>query len=284
MNRFKNFALRRPFLFGIVLIVLYVLLLYPTYPVRFLFPDTEIGDLYGDTAIKLIISLIFTALLWRFGWVQASGLTRFGGVKVWLVIAIILVYHVLVNLRFITGNFAIFFPDSPLRIANLVYYFPASLMEEIMFRGLTLLAMVFAWGQTRKGLVKAVLLSSILFGLIHLLNVVDLPLTVVLLEVFVAAMLGFWWAAIFLATRSIWPAIILHWLTNAAVNVKLAGMDNFKETFNMHLGRGIFFIPLVVFGAYLIWKLPQSFQNELHNATSQIQEKLAEKQPVVEQI
>jgi len=263
MDKFKNFALRRPFLFGVALIFMYVIFIYLTYPIRFLFPENEIGEVYSNAAVKLTISLIFLAILWRFGWTQASGLTRFGDVKVWLVVTIILVYHLLVNLRFMTGDFAVVFPDSPLAIANLVYYFPASLMEEFMFRGLTLLAMVFAWDQTKKGLVKSVLLSSLLFGLIHLLNIVDLPIEVVFLEVLVAALLGFFWAAITLAARSLWPAIILHWLTNAAVNVKLIGVDNFQETFAMHVGRAVFFIPLVVYGAYLIWKLPETFQTEM---------------------
>ena len=268
MNKFKDFALKRPFLFGLVLIFMYVIFVYLTYPINFLFPETETGQLFSNAAIKFTISLIFLALLWRFGWVQASGLTRFGNVKDWLVVSIVLVYHLLVNLRFMTGNFAIVFPGSPLAIANLVYYFPASLMEEIMFRGLALLAMVFAWGHTRKGLVKAVLLSSLLFGLIHLFNIVELSIEVVFLEVLVAALLGFFWAAITLATRSLWLAIILHWLTNAAVNLKLIGIDNFQETFSMHLGRTIFFIPLVIYGAYLVWKLPISFQNEFQESVT----------------
>ena len=165
MKKFKKFALRRPFLFGIVLIFLYVIFVYLTYPIHFLFPENEIGQLYSNAAVKLTISLIFLAILWRFGWIQAAGLNHFGNVKVWLVIAIILVYHLLVNLRFMTGDLAIVFPNSPLAIANLVYYFPASLMEEIMFRGLVLLTMLFAWGSTEKGLIKAGLLSS-LFGVV----------------------------------------------------------------------------------------------------------------------
>jgi membrane protease YdiL (CAAX protease family) len=262
MNKFKNYAVRRPFLFGFTLIFLYVIFGYLTYPINFLFPESEIGQLYSSAVIKLTISLIFLAILWVFGWIRASGLTRFGNIKVWPVIVIILVYHMLVNLRFMTGDFAIVFPDSPLKIANLIYYFPASLMEELMFRGLTLLAMVFAWGGTKKGLVKAVLLSSLLFGLIHLFNVVELSIEVVFLEVFVAAMLGFLWAAIVLDTRSLWIAVILHWLTNAAVNLKLVGINNFRETFTMHIWRAVFFIPLVVYGAYLVWKLPVPFQDE----------------------
>jgi membrane protease YdiL (CAAX protease family) len=263
MKKIKNFAVKRPFLFGLILIFAYVLLLYPLYPIKFLFPETEIGQLYSNSVIKLAISLIFLAFIWRFDWLRASGLNRWANVKIWLGAAIILVYHAMVNVRCMTGDFRMGFPDSPLAIANLVYYFPASLMEEIMFRGLVLLAMVFAWGDTKKGLVKAVFLSSFLFGLMHLLNIVELPFNVVFIEILVAAMLGFFWAVITLFTRSLWPAILLHWLTNAAVNLKILGIENFKETFTMHLWRTIFFIPLVALAAYLLWKLPESIRDEL---------------------
>ena len=54
-----------------------------------------------------------------------------------------------------------------------------------------------------------------------------------------------------------------------------------QQTFNVggsDVGRTIFFIPLVIYGAYLVWKLPESFQDEL---ASKIQGKRDEKQPEV---
>ena len=63
MLKFKDFALRRPFLFGLLLIFIYDLLSTLTYPTHFLFAETEVGQVYGDTVSKLIISLVFLLLL-----------------------------------------------------------------------------------------------------------------------------------------------------------------------------------------------------------------------------
>jgi len=59
MNKFKSFALNRPFLFGLVLIFIHAILGTLTYPAHFLFPESEVGQLYGDALSKFIIFLCF---------------------------------------------------------------------------------------------------------------------------------------------------------------------------------------------------------------------------------
>jgi hypothetical protein len=48
MKKFKSFALKRPFLFGIMLILLYAFLTTLAYPIHYLLPENEAGQLYGD--------------------------------------------------------------------------------------------------------------------------------------------------------------------------------------------------------------------------------------------
>ena len=67
-------------------------------------------------------------------------------------------------------------------------------------------------------------------------------------------------AAIVLTRRSLWPAIIIDWLTNAAVNIKIAGFETYQETFTMWIIFAIALIPLMVISAYLIWKRPQFYK------------------------
>jgi hypothetical protein len=43
MEKFRCFALRKPFLFGLVLVLLFSLVSTLIYPIHFLFPDTEAG-------------------------------------------------------------------------------------------------------------------------------------------------------------------------------------------------------------------------------------------------
>lgn len=263
MNKFKNFALKHPIFLGLVLIFLFLLLTILTYPAHFLFAEDEFGQLWGDTLSKTIIFGVFLTILWRFGWLPASGIKHLVKIRIWFVIAVIFIYHMLVNLYVFTGDVSFITSHSPLALTNLAYYFSGSLLEEIIFRGLVLLAMVFAWGDSKSGILKAVFLSSLLFGLMHLLNIGRIPVGAVLFQAVGSALLGILWAGLLLSTRSLWPAIILHWLTNAAVNIKLIGIENFQETYIMRLILAILFIPLAAYGIYLVRKLPEDYKNQL---------------------
>jgi membrane protease YdiL (CAAX protease family) len=71
---------------------------------------------------------------------------------------------------------------------------------------------------------------------------------------------GILYAAIVFASRSLWPAIIIHWLTNAAVNIKITGFETYQEAFSMWIIFTVALIPLMAFSTYLIWKLPESYK------------------------
>jgi len=266
MNKFKNFAVNRPFLFGLVLIFIYVILGTLTYPIHYLVPENEVGQLYGDTLSKFVIFLIFLFLLWRLGWLKESRFTRLGKISIWPIVAIILVYEILSHLYAFTGDITIALPASQLAIANLVINLPTALVEETMYRGLTLVAMIIAWGNTKQGQIKAIILASLLFGLTHLFNIIVRPFGVVLFQAMVVILQGMVFATIVLSFRSLWPVIIIHWFGNAAVNIKLVGNENYKETFSMWIIWAITLIPLIIYSAYLIRNLPESYQYELDEA------------------
>ena len=113
---------------------------------------------------------------------------------------------------------------------------------------------------TKRGLAKAILLSSIFFGVMHLFNILVRPAGVVILQALIVSLPGILYAALTLKSRSIWPAILIHWLTNAAVNVKLIGVEGFEETVSMWLIFAAGLIPVVAYSVYLIWKLPEPFE------------------------
>ena len=84
-------------------------------------------------------------------------------------------------------------------------------VEEIAFRGLILRAIA------PLGLWRAALISSLLFGLAHSLNVLGGANPVyTLLQVGYALALGFAFAALTLRTGAIWPLVIIHALIDFA--------------------------------------------------------------------
>ncbi|MGO6695838.1 lysostaphin resistance A-like protein [Rhizobium johnstonii] len=78
--------------------------------------------------------------------------------------------------------------------------------EEILFRG------VVANALNRYGVFAGVVLSSIIFGLVHGVSVI-LP---------VAIMVGVLCGILFRATRSVWPCVILHCVYNAMNSIASA--------------------------------------------------------------
>jgi membrane protease YdiL (CAAX protease family) len=260
MAKLKNFAEKRPFLFGLVLVFIYALLGTLTFPVHYLFPESELGQVFGDALGKFIIFLLFLWMTWRFGWIKASGFTSSGTVKMWGIVVIILFYKTAVELYAFTGSFSLPISDVPLSIATLLLSLCTGLVEETIFRVLALVAMVSAWGDTKNGLIKAIILSSTFFGIIHMFNILVRPAGVVLFQALVAILPGIWYASFILTHKSVWPAIIVHGLTNAVVNIKLIGYEGYQESITMWVIFAAALIPLMVYSAYLIRELPVPYE------------------------
>lgn len=260
MTRFKVFVINHPILFGLILVFIYSLLSTLTFPVHFLFPEDEVGQLLGDTLSKVIIFMVFILLLWRFGWLKASGFLRLGRGTDWLIFLSLLIYKLLIELYVFTGDFLPVLPSSTYTVIQGVYYLPGSLVEESMYRGLLLLAMILAWGDTKQGIVKAVLFSSFFFGMMHLFNILVRPAGVVLFQAVVVSLPGILYAAIVLKSRTLWPVILLHWLTNAFVNVKISQIDNYQDTTTMWILWAGLLIPLMIYSAVIVWKLPDVYE------------------------
>lgn len=76
----------------------------------------------------------------------------------------------------------------------------APVVEEIFFRGFVFAGLKQAWGWQ-----KAAIVSAILFGLLHLTPTAALPIFI----------LGYIFAWLYQKSGSIWPAILMHMLTNS---------------------------------------------------------------------
>jgi membrane protease YdiL (CAAX protease family) len=83
--------------------------------------------------------------------------------------------------------------------------------EEVVFRGIILIFLLQRFSNTKKGMYQAIVLSSALFGLIHLVNIfsgADVGSTI--LQIGYSFLMGMMWAIVYLKTRNIWYSILLH--------------------------------------------------------------------------
>ena len=279
MKKFESFSVRRPIIFGFILIVLFTLLSTLTWPITQIYPFPE-GYEVGNILAKLVITACFIFMLWRFGWLKISGVTSLGSKRIWLLAIWIAIYKAGLSVYAFTGSFEFHLPVAGLTAAIIIFTLATSLLEETMYRGLLLTTMIKAWGGTRKGLFAAAILSGSFWASLHFINLLVRPFPLVALQVLEMMMVGFLYAALVLSGRSIWPAVFIHWATNAAVSLQIVQIPNYSETNTVWMISFLVTLPLIAVGTYLLQKvkLPTQIENEetLENVTLTYQTALEE--------
>lgn len=82
--------------------------------------------------------------------------------------------------------------------------------EEVIFRGILLNSL-----KTEKSILKAIVLSSVGFSIIHIVNIfVGMSLTEVCIQIIETILLGFSLASLAIKLNNIWPNIIFHSIWN----------------------------------------------------------------------
>ncbi len=119
--------------------------------------------------------------------------------------------------------------------------------EEVVFRGVIVVILLGSFAR-----VKAVMISAILFGCLHLLNIPNPGFSTlwVLAQTIWAIGLGFMYAYLFVTTRTIWPPIVIHYLINGLVGVWMQGLDGRDLTSALY---GIPFFGLLPAGLAILW-------------------------------
>ncbi|HNP70898.1 MAG TPA: CPBP family intramembrane metalloprotease [Kouleothrix sp.] len=121
--------------------------------------------------------------------------------------------------------------------------------EELVFRGFILRALLPG------GTTRAVLVSAALFGLVHLANVVyGASLVVTLFQVVGVCAFGIGMAAIVLRTGALWPAMLIHALSNSALRFSYIT----PRWLPTPLMSAIVMTLMLLYGAVLLWRRPRT--------------------------
>jgi membrane protease YdiL (CAAX protease family) len=253
MRRSSLLAVQHPIIFGFVLFLLFTLLSTITWPITQI-KTAPAGYELGTAIAKLTIAGCFLLLLWGFGWLKPAGFTAWGAKRIWFLVVGLIIYRAVFGIYAYTGSFKFELPAVELTLAILFYTFSASLVEESMYRGVLLTAMVKAWGSTRKGLYTAAFLSALVWGSMHFFNLMIRPFPVVGLQVLETVIAGFAYAAIVLSGSSIWPVILFHWAVNATINLQVSQIPGFEETISTGIIFNLTALPMLIVGFILLRK------------------------------
>ena len=256
MRRFKVFAEFHPFLFVMILGFISVFLIILAYSWRELFQGSELNQYVGQSVIQLASTLFLIFILWRFGWLRASGFTSIGRGQTWIIIILPLIYVLTKDIYLMTGDFSFEFSHPSLLFWLGLSSLTTGLFEETVFRGVVLFSFLLIWNHSRSGVIKSISVTALLFGGVHILQLAENPIPQTVLTMLTAVLAGFFYGVILLHGRSIWIPIIFHGLHNAAVSLSMAG-KNAVETPLLSFFILVTYIPVFLLGVYLLKKIHQ---------------------------
>jgi len=211
----QKFHEKHPYLFVIILEVIIIAVALIAGTITFMLKLPEY-TLYGITMV--ILTIISAVILWKLDWWRMIGFQRFKKKYIPLLIipVIPLIYNLLDTYNSIPLGFYIY------------YFFMCAMVgfvEESMYRGLMLQALL------KKGVWKAVIISSLLFSLSHFMNALTgWNLYHVLLQLTYSFALGFGWSAFALRTRTIWPLMLIHFLIDFISFIKSENIIKYLQS------------------------------------------------------
>jgi membrane protease YdiL (CAAX protease family) len=207
-----------------------------------------IGTL-GATFVLLVIA-------GRMGWLRSMGIASFGGWRVWLMAIPLLVYMIPAYLYGFFGDVSFdlsVFARSDAARRILVRDGIVGFVEETLFRGIILYALVRAWGKSKGGLIASVIVQAALFGVLHVLQIVaGSSLVTALMVTMNSFVSGIWWGVMVLRWGSLWPVIVLHSLSNISVLVKGMSSAYIEPATTAYARATLLEVPLLALGVWLL--------------------------------
>ncbi|MDI6452983.1 CPBP family intramembrane glutamic endopeptidase [Peloplasma aerotolerans] len=83
--------------------------------------------------------------------------------------------------------------------------------EEIIFRGMILVYLLNKLKDEKNGVMKSIILSSVIFGFIHVINIFNgASVNSTMLQIGYSFLVGMMWAVLFIKTGNLWLTMLLH--------------------------------------------------------------------------
>ena len=234
----SRFAERHPFWFVAILEVM-VILVYLT--LGTIAHRTKLSNVGFEGIANLVLSVIAATLLSIMGWWRVVGFRRPDQPSD-------LLYFVVPFLPAVISLVAGVELKSVLVVTQLLIVTAmVGFAEEAIFRGLMLNAL------KPRGEWTAVIVTSLLFGLSHSLNVLSgKNLAVVAVQILYALAIGFVFAALVIKKGIIWPLVLAHFLIDFTAMI---GKTNFSLAWDSVLGVTITFV-LGSYGLFVMLQKP----------------------------
>lgn len=207
----------------VVILIVTVLTEAPIQIMRsFLSPVT--GRFYGDYLVDFIFNALGAAcLILAAATLGLAGMLGLNKPRPWTSVLLgwpLVLLTILSGSEYLSGSIELVF-DPVLFTIFILLYLAIGLFEELLFRGYVQGFLTRRWGHSYRGMLCCVLLTSLIFGGAHLVNLIMGRGT----ALYAAAQLvytfcfGVFFSALYVRSGSLFPGVGLHMLYNFVVNL-----------------------------------------------------------------
>lgn len=232
--KFKQFAIEHIYLFNILAIIISMLFLGPCSAIfsSGSFSDILLMNLFG----RLLPSVLLIFTLFRLGLKSSLDMPEhnlFKGLLLFIPLFLVLIlFQYLIMPKDASWDLS---PDFLDLLGCIIYMLCVGIFEELLTRGVLFNSMKLKWGTDTKGTLKAAIISSILFGTMHLLNLIESPdLILATLSQFIyATLFGIFFCGVYMKTKNLWSVALAivcccRWNFSFSFESKIIQSQNFK--------------------------------------------------------
>ena len=214
------------------------------------------NTMFISEIVLLIFALVMLAVRKRLNILKSQGKSIIYGIKRGMPIFVVSLISLFSSLTGILGENL----NIPNLISLIILAITIGMAEEFFFRGFIQGEIVDAYGKSRKQVIISVVVSGVIFGLVHITNALSgQDIITTLMQVLQASSLGILLGSIYFITKNIWSVVFLHAFYDFAI--MLSEVNSYKDCINstdistvmliFTLVVSLIYVVIYLVGAYL---------------------------------
>ena len=214
------------------------------------------NTMFISEIVLLIFALVMLAVRKRLNILKPQGKSIVYGIKRGIPIFVVSLISLMSSLTGIMGEEL----NVPNLISLIILAVTIGMAEEFFFRGFIQGEIVDAYGKSRKQVIISVVVSGVIFGLVHITNALSgQDIITTLMQVLQASSLGILLGSIYFITKNIWSVVFLHAFYDFAI--MLGEVNSYKDCINstdismimliFTLVVSLIYVVIYLVGAYL---------------------------------
>ena len=214
------------------------------------------NTMFISELVILLFALIMLLLGKRLSILKPCGKSIIYGIKRGMPIFVVSLISLFSSLTGILGENL----NIPNLISLIILAITIGMAEEFFFLGFIQGEIVDAYGKSRKQVIMSVVVSGVIFGLVHITNALSgQDIITTLMQVLQASSLGILLGSIYFITKNIWSVVFLHAFYDFAI--MLSEVNSYKDCINstdismimliFTLVVSLIYVVIYLVGAYL---------------------------------